>query len=62
MKGKIRVIDMMTKDELEKLDEYETKIILARTPYGIRRNKRLAQELLQVARGRYEEQSSHHNA
>lgn len=51
--GKVRVIDILTDEELMEIEECETNIIMARTPFGIRRNRRRALEILAAAKARY---------
>ncbi|MCM3636367.1 hypothetical protein M3152_01455 [Sporosarcina luteola] len=51
--GKIRVIDILTDQELMEIEECEANIIMARSPFEIRKNRERALELLARARARY---------
>ena len=50
---KVRVIDVLTDAELKEIEECETNIIMARTPFGIRRNRRRALSILENAKSRF---------
>ncbi len=51
--NEVRVIDILSNEEKELLEDYKLGINLARTPIGIRFNKNRAQKLLNNARARY---------
>lgn len=51
--AKIRLIDVLTEEELRKVNEYERKIIMATTPIEVFIYKRRAKQILQNSKRRF---------